>query len=289
MGNAHLRLMWDHGLADDAEAQLEAAVALARTSDVAVVVVGLEEGEFRDRASLALPGRQPELIARVAATGIPTVVVVVGGSAFTGQGWGDQGWGDQVSALLCAWYPGEAGGLAVADVLFGAVSPAGRLPISFPQAEGQLPLVYNHKPTGRGDDYHDLPGLPRYPFGHGLSYTRFEYGELTLDRDSIPPHGSTTARVRVTNVGDMAGDEVVQLYMRDEVASVARPVLALKGFQRIKLAPGESREVTFELGFEQLSMLDQELTSVVEPGTFRVMAGPSSRELVARAVLTVRP
>ena len=154
-------------------AQIDSAVTAAARSDVAVVVAGLEEGEFRDRAFLRLPGHQEELIERVAAPGKPVVVVLVGGSAITMSRWLDR-----VDGVVDVWYPGEEGGRAVADVLFGDENPAGRLPITFPMSEGQLPLVYNHKPTGRGDDYLDLTGHPLFPFGFGLSYTTFEYSNL---------------------------------------------------------------------------------------------------------------
>lgn len=282
-GRARLRLVWDRGSAGDGEAALAEAVALAAGSAAAVVVVGIEEGEFRDRADLALPGRQEELIRRVADTGTPTVVVLVGGSAVTVTRWRDR-----VAALLQVWYPGEAGGLAVADVLFGACNPAGRLPVTFPVAAGQLPLTYHHLPTGRGDDYLDLTGRPQYPFGYGLSYTRFEYADLQLEPPRITAGDSAVVRCTVTNVGPVAGDEVVQLYLHDELASLARPVTELKGVRRVHLAAGESREVRFVLGPDALALLDRELRSVVEPGAFRVMIGASSRDVRLRGVLTVR-
>jgi beta-glucosidase len=258
-------------------------VAAARASDVAIVVAGIEEGEFRDRAFLSLPGHQEALIERVAATGTPTVVVLVGGSAITMSRWLDR-----VGAVLHAWYPGEAGGHAVADVLFGDASPAGRLPVTFPVAEGQLPLRYNHKPTGRGDDYVDLTGQPLFPFGFGLSYTTFAYSDLRVEPAIVGPDGTATVRCTVTNTGPVAGDEVVQLYVRDVLASVARPVLALEGFARVRLAPGESREVAFPLGPAQLRLLDGDMRWVVEPGRFRVLVGASSKDIRLRGELEVR-
>ena len=155
-GNARLRLIWNAGVVDDSDQKIADAVALARDADVAVIVAGIEEGEFRDRARLGLPGKHEALIRSVAATGKPTVVVLIGGSAIT------MPWLDRVAAVVDAWYPGEAGGEAVADVLVGDANPAGRLPITFPVAEGQLPLYYDHKPTGRGDDYVDLTGQPLF-------------------------------------------------------------------------------------------------------------------------------
>jgi beta-glucosidase len=282
-GNARVRLVWDAGIADDARAKIDEAVALARRSDVAVVVGGIEEGEFRDRAFLGLPGHQETLIQEVAATGTPVVVVLVGGSAITMSRWIDR-----VDAVIDAWYPGEEGGRGVADVLFGDCNPAGRLPITFPMAEGQLPLGYNHKPTGRGDDYLDLTGQPLFPFGFGLSYTSFEYSALRIEPGAIAPSGTATVRCRVKNTGDREGDEVVQLYVRDLVASLARPVMELKGFRRLRLRPGEEAEVGFDLGPTDLRMLDDTLQWTVEPGTFRVMVGSSSRDIRLRGELRVR-
>ena len=284
-GNAHVKLVWDAGLPDDSawRRQIDSAVAIARRSQVAVVAAGIEEGEFRDRARLSLPGHQEELIERVAATGTPTIVVLVGGSAITMSRWLDR-----VGAVIDAWYPGEEGGRAIADVLFGDANPAGRLPITFPISEGQLPLVYDHKPTGRGDDYVDLTGQPLFPFGFGLSYTTFEYDSLTIEPASMTATGRATVRCRVKNTGSRAGDEVVQLYIRDVLASVARPVRELKGIARVHLEPGESRTVSFSLSPDELRMLDRDLRWVVEPGVFRVMVGASSVDIRLRGELVVR-
>jgi len=251
-GNGRVRLVWElPATGATEEAALDEAIGLAAQSDAIIIVAGIEEGEFRDRAFLGLPGRQPELIRRAAALGKPLVVVLVGGSAITMHEWIDE-----VPAILDIWYPGEAGGEAVAAVLFGDADPGGRLPITFPVAEGQLPLVYHHKPTGRGDDYHDLTGQPLFPFGFGLSYTTFAYGDLTIEPPVIAAGDSAVVRCRVTNTGDRTGDEVVQLYLRDELASVARPILELKDFARVRLVPGESREVRFTLTPEMLALLD---------------------------------
>src|SRR5688572_23744244 len=283
IGNARVTLVWDGDAPDPTGAAIDSAVALARGSDVAVVVAGIEEGEFRDRSRLSLPGRQEDLIRAVAATGKPVVVVLVGGSAITMSGWLDA-----VDGVLLAWYPGEQGGHAVADVLFGDANPAGRLPVTFPMAEGQLPLSYNHKPTGRGDDYLDLSGQPLFPFGFGLSYATFGYSDLRIAPAEIGPDARAEVRLRVRNTGTRPGGEVVQLYLRDVLASVARPVLMLAGFQRIHLGPGEEREVSFALGPEQLRMLDADMRWVVEPGTFRVLVGGSSRDIRLRGDLVVR-
>jgi beta-glucosidase len=281
-GNARVRLLWDAGVVDDSREAIDRAVETARKSDVAIIVAGVEEGEFRDRARLGLPGRQPALIDAIAATGKPVVVVLIGGSAIT------MPWIDRAGAVLDAWYPGEAGGEAVADVLFGDANPGGRLPITFPVAEGQLPLSYNHKPTGRGDDYVDLTGQPLFPFGFGLSYTTVDYADLTIEPAEIAASGTATVRFAVTNSGSRAGDEVAQLYVRDVLASVARPVMELKKFRRIHLAPGERQGVAFELGAADLRMLDRDLRWIVEPGAFRVMVGSSSKDIRLRGQLTVR-
>jgi beta-glucosidase len=281
-GNARVKLVWDAGVTDDWRTKIDSAVAIARRSDIAIVVAGIEEGEFRDRASLALPGHQEALIRAVAATGKPTVVVLVGGSAIT------MPWLDDVGAVVDAWYPGEAGGTAVADVLFGDYSPAGRLPITFPISEGQLPLRYNHKPTGRGDDYLDLTGQPLFPFGFGLSFTTFEYAGLAIEPTTLGANGSATVRFTVKNTGSVVGDEVAQVYVRDVLASVARPVMQLAGFRRVRLAPGESKTVAITLSADQLRMLDRDMHWVVEPGAFRIMVGSSSKDIRLRGEMVVQ-
>jgi beta-glucosidase len=238
--------------------------------------------EFRDRASLAPPGQQEELIRRVAATGRPVVVVLIGGGAVTMTGWLDQ-----VAAVLAFWYPGEAGGEALAALLLGDAAPGGRLPYTVPREVGQLPLVYNHKPTGRGDDFTDLSGEPLFPFGSGLRYTSFAYGELRISRDSIGVRERVEVRRTVRNSGARAGDGVVQLYLRDPVTSVARPVLQLRGARKIRLAPGEGRVVSFLLGPEDFTLLDAALRPVVERGDFEILVGASSKDLRLRGTVTI--
>lgn len=281
-GNARVKLVWDAGVPHDWRARLDSAVAAARGADAAVIVAGVEEGEFRDRARLGLPGHQEELIDAVAATGTPVIVVLVGGSAIT------MPWLERVAGVLDVWYPGEEGGAALADVLFGDYDPAGRLPITFPMAEGQLPLYYDHKATGRGDDYVDLSGQPLFPFGFGLSYTRFEYSALAIEPAAIGAGDTAVVRCRVKNAGPRAGDEVVELYLHDETASVSQPVIALKGFTRIHLAPGEERVVTFRVGPDELRLLNRDLVWVVEPRTVRVMVGASSKDIRLRGMLAIR-
>ncbi|TWI83585.1 beta-glucosidase [Lacibacter cauensis] len=282
-GNAWFRLIWNVGVTDHAETKINEAVQLATSSDVAVVVAGIEEGEFNDRALLQLPGLQEELIKRIAATGKPVVVLLVGGSAVTMNNWIDQ-----VPAILDVWYPGDAGGEAVADVLFGDRSPSGKLPITFPVSEAQLPLVYNHKPTGRGDDYNNLTGQPLFPFGFGLSYTQFSYSDLQLDKKQVKAGENLTVKFKLKNTGKYKADEVVQLYLHDELASVARPIKELKGFQRITLNPGEEKEVTFTITPDLLTMLDVHLKEVIEPGMFRMMIGSSSTDIRLRELFEVK-
>ncbi len=283
VGNAWFRLIWDQGAVVTTAEMLEEAVRLAGESDLAIVAVGIEEGEFQDRASLALPGKQEELIRSVAATGTPVVVVLVGGSAVTMENWLDE-----VEAVLAVWYPGESGGEAVADVLFGKYNPAGRLPITFPRFEGQLPLVYNHKPTGRGDDYADMSGQPLFPFGFGLSYTTFKYSDLKLSAREMHSADSIILAFRLKNTGNMAGDEVAQLYIRDELASVARPIMELKGFQRVRLIAGEEKEVRFVIDASMLEMLGLDMKKVVEPGFFTLMIGASSKDIRLKTRLLIK-
>jgi len=281
VGNAHLKLVWwkYRQLPKGSDSMIKVAAG----ADVAVVVVGIHEGEFQDRASLALPAQQEALIELMTALHKPVVVVLVGGSAITMNSWLDGAQG-----VLDVWYPGEEGGHAVADVLFGDADPGGRLPISFPISEAQLPWVYNHTPTGRGDDYYNLSGLPLFPFGYGMSYTHFKYDGLSLDKAVMGVGDSAVLRCRVTNDGERDGDEVVQLYLKETVASVARPVIALKGWQRLHLKRGQSAEVRWTVGPEVLASLNKELHRVVEPGEYQLLIGASSRDLRLKGVLKVQ-
>lgn len=257
------------------------ALDAARGADAAVLVVGESadmSGEAASRSTLDLPGRQLDLIKAVRAVGTPVVVVLMNGRPLAlGELAG------QVPAILETWFAGTQAGHAVADVLFGAASPGGKLPATFPRSVGQVPLYYNHKRTGRppGDDkytskYLDVPVTPLYPFGFGLSYTRFQLSGLRLSAPTIPRDGELLAEVDVENTGARAGDEVVQLYLTDVAASVARPVKELKGFRRVSLAPGEKRRVAFRLGRRELGFLNRDLRFEVEPGRFMVTVGQSS-------------
>nr|WP_294861381.1 glycoside hydrolase family 3 protein [uncultured Fluviicola sp.] len=282
-GEGKISLIWNVNVTNNSETEIAASARTAKNADAAVIVVGIEEGEFRDRASLKLPGKQEELIKAIAATGKPIIVLIVGGSAVNMNAWIDK-----VDAIGMLWYPGEEGGHAVANVLFGKVNPAGRLPITFPLDEAQLPLVYNHQPTGRGNDYDNLTGQPLFPFGFGLSYSTFEYWGIELDDPKMASTGFSYVSCHIKNTSEVDGDEVVQLYIQDVLSSVTRPLLELKGFQRIHLKAGESKKVFFKITPDLLSQLDLNLNSVVEPGEFRIMLGSSSKELRLKTTLTIQ-
>ena len=270
---------------DDASG-LPAAAAAARAAEVAVVCVGgrsglmpdCTSGEFRDASDLGLTGVQQQLVEAVVATGTPTVVVLINGRVFALP------WiAAQVPAIVEAWLPGEEGGGAVADVLFGAVNPSGRLPISMPRTVGQVPVYYGHKSGGGRSqmlgDYSDGPTTPLYPFGHGLSYTRFTYANLAVAPARATAETPIAVSCAITNDGARAGEEVVQLYVRDVVARVTRPVQQLVGFARVPLEPSATRRVTFRLDPSQLAYFDEAMRFVVEPGEFQVMIGASSADI----------
>jgi beta-glucosidase len=277
------------------------AVRIAKESEVAIVVVGENErhspeggtnGEDLDVASLDLTGVQEDLVKAVAATGTPTVVVLVNGRPLSIR------WiAANIPAVVEAWLPGEAGGTAVAEVLFGLYNPSGKLAATVPRHVGQLPIYYNSGPSrlpserGRGREwrrYVDLDGSPLYPFGFGLSYTTFEYSNLQIEPKSTPAGGTVRVSVDVANAGKTAGDEVVQLYLRDEASSVVRPVKELKGFSKVRLAPGERRTVRFEITPEELAFYNPHLERVVEPGTFTVMIARSSEDVPLSGTFEVR-
>lgn len=261
--------------AEDAIAQ---AVDLAKGADVVVLAVGEAgrmSGEANSRAFLDLPGRQQQLLEAIHATGKPIVLIVMSGRPLT-ISWA----AEQFPAIVWPWFPGTQGGHALADVLFGDVNPSGKLPLTLPRTLGQVPIYYSYLPTGRPEEpdkkytskYLDIPNTPLYPFGHGLSYTRFEYSDLRVTRRE-----SITVSATVRNAGSRAGDEIVQFYINDPVASISRPVKELKGFRRLTLAPGESRRVEFTVTREALQFWG-EGGWTVEPGTFKVWIGPSSAE-----------
>lgn len=265
-----------------ASAGITEAVAVAREAEAVVLVLGESgamSGEAASRADIGLPGRQLELAAAILDLGKPTAVVLM-----TGRPLALQELSDRAPAILLAWLPGTEGGNAVADVLFGRVNPGGKLPVTFPRVTGQVPIYYSQLRTGRPpvekekytSKYLDVPWTPLYPFGHGLSYTRFELRDLRLSANRIGRDGKVEVSVEVVNTGRRPGDEVVQIYVQDVVASVARPVRELRGFERISLEPGRSRRVTFTLGPDAFGFLDASMRWVVEPGTFHIWAGTSS-------------
>ncbi len=283
------------------------AVKAAKASDVAIVVVGERQhetngvdshgqptdGEGHDLANLDLSGVQEDLIQVVIATGTPTVVVLINGRPLSTR-WTSE----HVPALVEAWEPGERGGEAVADVLFGDYNPTGRLAISVPRHSGQLPVYYNYKPSkaywiGEGwsghKGYADMPGTPLYPFGYGLSYTNFEYSNLHVEPYEIHPGGEARVTLDVKNTGGRAGVETVQLYIHEKYAPVSRPVKQLRGFERVALDPGETKTVTLKLIPEDLQLLDIDMHWRVVPGEFEIMVGRSSADIPLQEVLKVTP
>jgi len=276
------------------DAGFPAAVAAAKAADQVVLALGEsrgQSGEAAARSEIDLPGKQQELIDAIKATGKPFVVVLFNGRPLTLTKV------DASSpAILEAWFPGVEAGNAVADVLFGKVNPGGKLPVSFPRVLGQIPIYYNHEPTGRPCDptfkwnarYRDLASCdPLYAFGFGLSYTKFSITNLHLSAQSVSKNGNLTASVDVANTGDRKGDEVVQLYIHDPVASISQPVRRLRGFQRVTLAPGEKRTVTFTLDKSDFGFYDNRGKFVVEPGSIDVYAGDSSNANLTQS-FTVR-
>ena len=259
------------------------ALRTAKAADAIVFVANISEGEGSDRGLLNLSPSQEKMIKLLAAEKKPFAVVLVGGGVITMTNWIDE-----VPSLLEAWYPGEEGGNAIADVLFGDYNPGGKLPINFPVHESQLPIYYNQKPAGRGYyDYNNMTGFPLFPFGYGLSYTTFEYSNLCLSSQEIKADQSIDIFVDVKNTGKVKGDEIVQLYLRDEYASVSRPLKELKGFQRISIAAGETKSVKLTLTPEELMMLNKEMKWVVEPGVFTVMIGASCEDIRLKSTFEV--
>ena len=270
----------------ESTAGFQEAVDLAKASDVAIVFVGeIHEmvGEAASRVTLDLPGRQMELVQAIHATGKPVVVVLVNGRPLS------VGWiVNNAPAILESWMGGTESGNAIADILFGDVNPGGKLPVTVPRTVGQVPIYYNHMNTGRPPEaqnrytskYFDAPWTPLFPFGFGLSYTTFKIAKPQLSAPRISANGKLTVSVEVENTGRRAGDEVVQLYIRDLVATMTRPVKELKGFQRVSLQPGEKRRVEFVLGPEHLGFWNREMKYIVEPGEFRVMVGNNSVDVL---------
>ena len=279
--------------------EIEQARRAAGESDAAIVVVGENEwrtpgkkgtvGEAYDSATLELTGMQQELVKAVCASGTPTVVVLVNGRPLATR------WiARHVPAIVEAWCPGEKGGDAVADVLFGDYNPSGHLPVTIPRHVGQLPVYYNYPPSKKhwlenawGKPYVDMEPTPLYAFGHGLSYTTFKYSNLKISPRKSGPGGKIHISVTIKNAGKRDGADVIQLYINDPISTVSTPVKELKGFKKVRLKPGESTGVRFELGPEQLSLVNRYLDRVVEPGEFEVMIGHSSDEIALRGTFTI--
>jgi beta-glucosidase len=281
------------------------AAALAKTCDVAIFFAAIQEGEGQDRSHLTLPKRnmkapesldhalivntevqltfeldQEKMIEDLAASGVKTIVVLQNGSMID-----IRRWVDKVDAILEAWYPGEQGGTAIAETLFGDLNPGGRLPVSWARHAGQIPLYYYIKPTGRGYKYLDDDGKPMFPFGFGLSYTSFEYSSLVVP-EKVNRDGDTKVLVTVKNTGTVRGDEVVQLYLRDELASVVRPLKELKAFKRITLDAGESSQVELSLPYRSFGLWDRDMKFIVEPGVFNIMIAKDASKTVLEGKIT---
>jgi len=260
------------------------AIKAARESQVVLLVVGESSrmsGEAASRSSLDLPGVQEELVRRVVATGKPVVLILMNGRPLC-ISWE----AEHAGAILESWFLGVQTGNAVADVLFGDYNPTARLPVTFPGEVGQVPIYYNHKSTGRPpvdtlkftSQYLDLPSTPLYPFGYGLSYTKFAYSGLSLERSRLSKADTLRATIRVTNSGTRTGEETVQLYVHQEIGSVTRPVKELKAFRKVRLAPKESAVVGFALPVAQLAFTGLQMRYGVEAGEFQLSAGPNSSE-----------
>jgi len=270
------------------------AVKAAQAADIAILVVGGKSGltpdctcgEMRDSAELRLPGVQDDLVRAIYETGTPVVLILVDGRPLV-LGWIIE----KIPAIIEAWLPGEEGGNAVADVLFGDYNPGGKLPISFPAQVGQIPVYYGHKPSACRSqfwgDYVDASISPAFEFGYGLSYTTFDFSNLRMEPNRLTLIGKTSVKVDIENTGSRAGEEVVQLYVNDVVASITRPVKELRGFKRIALEPGETKTVEFKLHTEMLGFYNKDIKFTIEPGIFKVMIGRSSKDIVLEGELEV--
>ncbi len=301
------------GITDPDKSGFDEAIDAARKSDVVILVIGGTSiiysgigwgndqpdkyntcGEGLDRTTLCPPGVQPELIKEIVKTGKPVIMVMVHGRPYS-ISWEKE----HIPAILEAWYPGEEGGNAIADILFGVVNPSGKLTVSVPRSVGHVPVFYDCKPSGRG--FYHKPGTPEkpgrdyvfsstdplYPFGHGLSYTEFKYSNLKISNDTINIGDKITINISVKNIGNRTGKEVVQLYLRDKIASVSIPVKRLRRFKKINLQPGEERVVSFSLTPEDLGLWNKNMKFVVEPGEFEIMIGSSAEDIRVKKTFMV--
>jgi len=272
------------GINDSSTDGFKEATKTARESDVVIAVVGEAagmSGEAASRSFLGLPGVQEQLVQALEATGKPVVIVLMNGRPLAIP------WiAEHVPAIVETWFLGVEAGNAIADVLFGDYNPSGKITATFPRTTGQVPCYYNHKHTGRPADdtvkwtsrYIDIPSIPLYPFGYGLSYTTFSYNGLALSSGKLHSNDSIVVTAVVKNTGNRAGEEIAQLYIHDEVASVTRPVKELKGFEKVAVVPGESKTIRFVLKADQLRFYDLSMNWTVEAGKFKVFVGPNSTE-----------
>ena len=268
--SAFAQLGWDV----DPYIDIPKAIEAVKKSDIAIVAVGMRDDENGDRADLNLNDEQEMLIREVAKTGKPFVVVIQTGTVITMHNWIEK-----APAVMVAWYPGEEGGNAIAQTLFGDNNPGGKLPVTFPQTTGQVPINYDHFPYKSSDVYLGIGNEPLFPFGHGLSYTTFEYTHAKISNDKIKMDDSLTVRVDIKNTGPYDGDEIVQLYIHPLVSSVCQPVMRLKGFSRISLKKGETKNISLTLVPDDLKIWNINMKFVVEPGVFDLMVGSSSKDI----------
>jgi len=273
--------------------KIEEAARKAKNADVAIVVVGDNSmrykwkdktaGENMARASLDLFGKQLDLVKAIKETGTPVIIVLVNGKPIS-EPWLQ----NNIPAILEAWEPGNLGGQAVAEIVFGEVNPSGKLPLTVARSVGQLRMIYNHKPSAYFHKYADEKKTPLYPFGYGLSYTSYKYSTPLLSNSTLNKENTILVTTEITNTGKVDGEEVAQLYIRDNVSSVTRPVKELKGYQRVFLKAGETKKIKFTLNSESLAFYDIDMNYVVEPGTFTIMTGSSSKNSdLKKTILTV--
>ncbi len=292
------KLLYANGcdIRDTSRAGFAEAVSVAAQSDIVIITVGEARdmsGEAKSRNSIQLPGVQEELVKAVMATGKPVVVLISAGRPLIFN------WtADNAPAIIYTWWLGTQAGNAIADVLFGDYNPSGKLPMSFPRTEGQIPIYYNYYNTGRParndsdlnyvSAYTDLPNSPKFPFGYGLSYTKFEYSDIRLSKDQFKPGEKLEAIVTVRNAGSYDGEEVVQLYIRDITGSVVRPVKELKGFQKVMIKAGEAKEIRFSISAEDLRFYNDKLQFIYEPGAFQLFIGGNSREVKEKSFQLIK-
>jgi beta-glucosidase len=284
------------GIEDTSKAGFQEALAIANQSDVVILSIGERwnmSGEAKSRSNIHLPGVQEDLIKELQKTGKPIVILINAGRPLIFN------WtADNMPTIVYTWWLGSEAGNAIADVLFGDYNPSGKLPMTFPREEGQIPIYYNHFSTGRpsiNEDkiyksaYIDLPNSPKFPFGYGLSYTTFDYSNLKLSKTTMKDNETIEVSATITNTGKRSGEEVVQLYLQDKFGSVVRPIIELKNFQKIKLAAGESKTIKFVIDKEKLSFYNSDLNWIAEPGEFELMIGASSADIRLKSSFELIP